>query len=358
MKVLFFYLLSLTACCSIAQFNDQKADSIYNLHFKNGEFMGNVLVAKSNKIIYSRSFGYTNIKDSVELFNTSVFYLASLTKPITASAVFLLEQRGVLNTSDLVSTHIPEFPAYRITINQLLSHTSGLGDMNEFVKTYADTTIKNTNKDILNAFVSHKPKLITEPGTKWFYSDLNYALLALLIERVSHKSYEDFIQTNFLNKVNSTLKIGEANLNYKIKHLTESYILQENGSLVTAQVSNKYNYTSYLGGIYGDGGFYGSILDYFKWTQAIQDTAIIKKSTLKKMLSPATFKNGKPVKTSWGSQVAYGWDTDINSKLGMNGNKGAQYLGYMGVVFTFPEEELTMIVLSTIETDSFWGIGS
>ena len=95
----------------------------------------------------------------------------------------------------------------------------------------------------------------------------------------------------------------------------------------------------------------------YHWSQTIDDTTIIENKFIDKIYRQATFLDGKPVKTAWGSGVAYGWETGINSGLGKNRAKGGQFIGYMGTVFHFPESGITMIVLSNVETDKFWGIG-
>ena len=138
--------------------------------------------------------------------------------------------------------------------------------------------------------------------------------------------------------------------------VTGYQINKQTKALENAQLLPSNYYTQYFSECYGDGGLYGSITDLYKWSTAIDNPKIL--SNAKAMYQPATFNSGELVKTSWGSNVAFGWDTDVNSDLGINGNKGGQFIGYMGVIYKFPETGYTMIVLSNIETDKFWEIGS
>ncbi len=333
-----------------SQFDSGKADSIFKHYFNDSVFMGNVLLAKDGKIVYINSFGYSDTEKKTPHTKNSIFYLASLAKPITASAIFMLEKQSKLNTNDDIQKYIPTFPTYGITIKQLLAHTSGFGDAVKLIKAYGDSTKSNTNADILSIVVNRKPKLTNKPGTVWEYSDINYILLACLIEKISGEKYEQYVQHNFLNKSNSNLKLHSIDPAYSQQFsCVGRYTLVDS----TLQKSNELvsnNYVKLISNCYGDGGYYGTIRDLYNWSESIDG--------LTAQFNPATFNDSSYVKTSWGSNVAYGWDTDINSAMGINGNKGAQFQGNMGVIFKFPETGITMIVLSNIETDEFWIIGA
>ncbi len=345
-----------TSC--FGQFNTQKADSIFNHYYEKGIFMGNVLLAKDGQIHYSKSFGYSDITYKTLHTENSTFYLASLAKPITASAIFLLEQQDKLQREDKVSKYLSSFPYPKTTINQLLTHTSGLGDLLELIRTHGDTTQINSNEDVLTIYATKQPSLLSEPGTKWFYSDINFLLLALIIEKQSKERYETFLYKHFFNPVESKIIAAptENEKTYFPKIVTGYQMHKQTKVLENAQLLSSNYYTKFISACYGDGGLYGSIIDLFKWSNAIDNPKILSNS--KEMYQPAVFNSKEYVKTSWGNNVAFGWDTDLKSDLGMNGNKGGQFMGYMGVIYKFPETGYTMIVLSNIETDQFWEIGS
>lgn len=335
---------------SFCQFNTSKADSIFKHYSDQGLFMGNVLLAKDGKIEYLNSFGFSNIDKQTYHTKKSTFYLASLAKPITASAIFLLEKEMKLNTNDQVEKYLPNFPKYGITIKQLLSHTSGFGDVIHLIKGFGDTTKTNNNNDILNIIISKSPALNNAPGTVWEYSDINYIILACLIEKVSGQKYESYIQNSFLGKSNSNLTLYSIDPKYsKNISCVERYTLIDSTLKKSNEITSN-NYVKLISNCFGDGGYYGTIKDFYKWSESINE--------LKNQFQPAYFNNNSYVKTSWGSNVAYGWDTDTNSSMGINGNKGGQFQGCMGVIFKFPDSGITMIVLSNIETDEFWTIGS
>jgi CubicO group peptidase (beta-lactamase class C family) len=193
------YILIL--CClinnfSFSQYNSSKSDSIFSSYANEKQYMGNVLVAKGKKIIYQNSFGYSDIDNKIKIDSNSIFYLASLAKPITASAILWLEQERKLNTRDKITKYL-KLPEYNLTIEHLLTHTSGFGDLYQTIKKYGDTNTVYGNKKLIKLIYKVKPKLESPIGSKWFYSDINYILLASIIERVSGERYEECIRNIF-----------------------------------------------------------------------------------------------------------------------------------------------------------------
>jgi len=358
-KIILVVLFLTFSIDNFGQYPINKIDSVLKKAFQHNSFMGCVLLAKNDSIFFNKNYGYENIRTNEQLTNQTVFYLASLAKPITAAAIFHLSQNGQLKINDKITKHLDGFPEYEITISQLLSHSSGIGDLFELIKEYGDTTKKNANKDLLHIFKKYNPKLKSVPGTTWHYSDINYVLLACIIEKVSKSSFETYINKHFLNKCDSKLKIMPLDLpSNRIKNLAIGYNIDSLGKMNEARKYPENGYLKCISKMKGDGGFYGSIIDLYKWTEIIDDTSIIEHISIKNTYIPARFNDSSFIKTSWGSNVAYGWDTNINCSLGVNGIKGAQLIGYMGVIFKFPESDITIIILSNLETDQFWGISS
>src|SRR5476651_1007307 len=142
----FFLLFLLLPFCAIAQQN--KIDPYMQAEFVNG-FIGNVLVAKDNTIIYQKSFGQRNLDSALLLDNHSVFELASTSKQFTAMGILLLEQKGKLKLNDTLRKFFPELPYYRVTIYQMLTHTSGLPDYMSEMKNKWDHHRIAFNKDMI-----------------------------------------------------------------------------------------------------------------------------------------------------------------------------------------------------------------
>jgi CubicO group peptidase (beta-lactamase class C family) len=158
-------------------------------------FNGAVIVAKDAEVIYQKCFGYADKKNNVLLTDTTSFQLASVSKVITATAVMLLIEKGLIKLDDTFASYFPEFPYYNITIKHLLSHRSGLPNYLYFLNDIV--TSKNrvlTNQEVLQLMVEKRPALYLQPNRAFNYCNTNYAMLALLIEKVSKKTFSNFLR--------------------------------------------------------------------------------------------------------------------------------------------------------------------
>ena len=156
-----------------------------------GQFSGSILVAEQGRIIYERGFGKADIKHNLVFTPDTPVYLASLTKQFTAMAVMMLAEQHKLSYGDPLSKYFPEFPSYaqKINIRNLLNHTSGIPD-------YVGIGVEHpglTNREVLNALIRQdSPRF--GPGEKFEYSNSNYVLLGLIIEKLSGEPYRVFLQ--------------------------------------------------------------------------------------------------------------------------------------------------------------------
>ncbi len=158
-------------------------------------FNGSVIVAKDAEIIYHKAFGFADKRNNVPLTDTTSFQLASVSKVITATAVMLLIEKGLIKLDDTFASYFPEFPYDKITVKHLLSHRSGLPNylyfLNDIV-TRQDRIL--TNREVLQLMVEKRPGLYLQPNRAFNYCNTNYALLALLIEKVSKKTFSNFLR--------------------------------------------------------------------------------------------------------------------------------------------------------------------
>ncbi|WP_394265603.1 serine hydrolase domain-containing protein [Bergeyella zoohelcum] len=130
--------------------------------------------------------------------SSTVFELASVSKQFTAMDIVLLEKQKKLKYDDKISRYIPELAFYgNITIQNLLHHTSGLPDYMELFEEKWDKTEFAVNQDIVNELAKYQPKLHFLPGEKYEYSNTGYALLGLIIEKVSKKSFGQFLSEHY-----------------------------------------------------------------------------------------------------------------------------------------------------------------
>ena len=174
-----------------------------------GNMIGTVLVARGGRILFRQSYGMANYELGVPNSSVTRYHIASVSKPFTAAAILQLQEQGHLSVSDKVSKYVPGFPnGERITLDHLLTHSSGIPDINgiEGIETF------ERSPHTLEQLVAKFARLPVEfaPGSKQSYSNSNYNLLALILEKVSGESYENYLRRHIFR---SEPEAGLANLN-------------------------------------------------------------------------------------------------------------------------------------------------
>jgi CubicO group peptidase (beta-lactamase class C family) len=308
----------------------------------NGQFNGNVLVAKGGKIIYHQSFGISNIDSDEPLQLNSQFRLASVSKPFTAMAIMILKERGKLDYEDKIIKYIPELPYPGITIRHLLNHTSGLPKYEDLCEQYWDLEHEKfldkkyaTNDDIIALLVEHHPEVLFKPLDRYEYSNTGYVLLASIVSRVSGETFEIFLKKNIFDPLNMTYSlVYSAIRDDPMPNRVYGYKLALNGSDF---LPNDFHYMS---GIAGDGAIYSTTGDLFKWDRALYTEKIVSKSILEEAFSPTILNNDKT------SNYGFGWgiDTCISGKKVMS--HGGGWIASRTWILREIEEDNTIILLT------------
>lgn len=169
-------------------------DSIFSSDFKRGVFNGCVAVSHHDTLIYQSALGFENIVCKKNLCNESVFQLASVSKMFTAVAVLKLVEQKKLGLKDNLQKHFPGFPYQNITVENLLSHTSGLPNYLYFYYHLPKNTDTLTNAAVLDLLIAQKPAAYFKPNRRFQYNNTNYVLLALLVEKISGQRFQDFVK--------------------------------------------------------------------------------------------------------------------------------------------------------------------
>lgn len=246
---------------------DKQIDAfMQKLHTRSG-FNGNVLVAKKGKIIYKNSFGWANylMRDSLSL--TSTFELASVSKPLTATGVMLLVQQGKLKLDQTVDEFLPDFPYENISIQNLLTHYSGLPNYIYFTDDlWKDKKKGMSNTDAIDLLIKHKPSPYSKPGIRHHYNNSNYMLLAAIIEKVSKQTFTVFMQENVFRPA------GMKNTAVLSKAEYEKIPTDVVGHDKIWRRSVAQNFHD---GPVGDKGIYSTIEDLFLFDRALHDGRIL-----------------------------------------------------------------------------------
>jgi len=237
-KIFHLCLLILIAIPVFGQSKQQAIDAFFTALAKNQQFSGNILVIEKNKIVYEKSFGYTDYTTQSPITPGITFPIASITKILTATAILQLSEKGRLTITDPVTQYLPEFPYPAITLKHLLSHTSGLPPYNAFFDKYRKENPAKifTNKDFIHGMLANKQPLIYQPGEKGNYDNINFIVLALVVEKVSGMDYKNYIEKNILRPAgmyNTVLfplpeQFNTAQIkNYAVEQIAETYGLPD-----------------------------------------------------------------------------------------------------------------------------------
>jgi CubicO group peptidase (beta-lactamase class C family) len=265
---LFIQLTTLTV--SIGQTKTEQIDQLMNLYSEYGQFNGSVLVADAGKVIYKKGFGMANMEWNIPNQSDTKHRLGSVTKQFTSLLVLQLAEQGKLKLDAPISTYLQNYPKAsgdRITIHHLLTHTSGIPNYTSFPNFIKELSINPYNPEAFVKVFADLPLEFT-PGEKFAYSNSGYFLLGYIIEKVSGKTYEQFLQENILTplKMNST---GFDHHETILKNRASGY--EKNGT--------NYTNASYLDLSipYAAGALYSTVDDLYLWDQALYSDQLLSK---------------------------------------------------------------------------------
>ncbi|WP_106792917.1 serine hydrolase [Aquimarina sp. Aq78] len=311
-------------------------------------FNGVILVAKKGKITFKKAYGLKDREQNIPNIVDTKFPIGSVTKQFTAMLIMQLVEEGVLKLEDSVSTHLPYFPkelGNKITIHQLLSHTSGLPHYEGILKTgiTQDAFISTAYTPRELAILVGKVKLAYTPGTTFYYSSLGYMLLGAILEEVSKKPFSELLETKI------TKPLGLKNTGYEtnefIKNETAkgySFIEDETFRMIFMKYGGNFNNVPFRdqSNIYATGGIHSTVDDLFIWSEAIKTNKLLSATYTKKMLTPN--KHG----------YCYGWIRnwddliERNTKIKMYTHGGALH-GHRSSINMY-DDDTTIIFLSNI----------
>jgi len=347
MKRIFFLIVFLAAGPRFALGSDamtEKIDAIFTSAGLSAERAPGAaaMVIKDGRILFQGGYGVTDLHSLSKINAHTNFRLASVTKQFTAMAIMLLVHDGKLRYEDRLTDIFPDFPDYgrAITIRHLLNHTSGLEDYEDLMP-QPDPSVPVEQVQIQDAGVLDllKQQKGTKfaPGSKWAYSNSGYVLLGLIVQKVSGKSFPDFLH----DRIFAPLKMNN----------TVAYVRGRN------TVSNRAFGHSLVAGAWketdqsptsatlGDGGVYSSLEDLAKWDRALRQNKLLSRRELQAALAPVAVPEGQPTEPD-GSPAAYGFGWFLNPYKGRN--RMWHYGGTMGfrtAIQRFEKESLTIVIL-------------
>ncbi len=341
-KILFLNFLFLGQILFAQTKNDKLAELMKTYHNYN-MFDGAVLVAENGKIIYKEAFGLANREWNIPNTTDTKFMIGSISKPLTATLMLILVQKGLVNLDKTVEDYLPEFkhkPAAKITIKQLLSHTSGMPNYDtikdffprisrqaftraEYIKIYGDSAL---------AFKS---------GTRYMYSSWGYFTLGYIIEKVTGKSYEQAMKEEIFDKLQ--MKNSGSYMHTKIIPNRASGYDYGLGDYVSADFRDQTN-------TMGTGDIYTTVDDLFKLHIALTNNTLLNKQLTTEMFTPGI----RP------AQYGYGWFNQnfkftATDSIKVNYHLGSTE-GFIAFYLRIPETNSMVVILCNSAPTDFFGI--
>ncbi|MGZ5453590.1 MAG: serine hydrolase [Candidatus Aminicenantales bacterium] len=307
-----------------------KIDAIMAGIYKPGEPGAAIIVRKDGQTVFRKGYGTADLELGVPIEPDMVFRLGSITKQFTAVSILMLAQEGKLGLQDEITKFLPDYPKQgkRITVEHLLTHTSGIQsytDMPEWLPLWRkDFTVKE-----LIDFFKDKPMQF-EPGRSWAYSNSGYILLGAIIEKVSGKTYEEFVTEKIfkpLGMKGSTYGSAERIIPRRIP----GYQAGKSGFVNAPYLSMTQPYAA--------GSLLSSVDDLAVWSDAVFAGKLVRKEWLDKAFTPYTLANGES--TGYG----YGWLVgDFAGHRSIEHGGGIN--GFSTYEMTLPEDRIFVAILT------------
>lgn len=346
-RTILFVTITLISALAVGQKNKQ-LDSLFSSLYSKNMFNGNVLIADKGKIIFEKSYGIANEETKQKLNSKTIFELASVSKQFTAMGIVLLEKQGKVTYDDIISKYIPELSFYgNISIRNLLHHTGGLPDYMELFEEKWDKTKFATNQDIVNELEKYKPEAVFQPGEKYEYSNTGYALLGLIIEKVSGKTFGQFLEEKIFHPLGmkNTFVYRSRFEPKQVKNYALGYVSNDlNGKVLTNSFGKEF-YTYYLDGIVGDGMVNSTAGDLLKWDRALYTDKLI--NSKDKELVFNSVKTEEGTETNYG----FGWAIGNSEKYGKIVNHSGGWAGYITFIERHLDTDKTIIILQNNSTE-------
>ncbi len=289
-------------------------------------------ISRNGQVIFSKAWGMADLEHNIPLSAQSIIEAGSVSKQFTAAAILLLEQQGKLSLEDDVRKYIPELPdyGYPIKLRHMMRHTSGLRDWGSiaFLTGWPRSTKFYANGDALEIMARQK-QLNNKPGAEFIYSNSNYNLFAIIVQRVSGMSLADFTRKYIFEPAGMTHTQWRDTPNRIVHNRAIAYALTANG--FETNMPNEY--------VYGNGGLLTTTEDLLKWNDFYLQGKLGTASLLSKQIKTEPFNNGL--------MGDYGAGLFIQSVMGQPviTHSGAT-ASYRANLETFPELHLSIAWLS------------
>ena len=337
MKKYFILLVFCTyALLSFGQLKEsQEIDSIFKQWSKRNVPGGAIGIIKDGELMYSKGYGIADLEHDIKIRPSSVFNICSISKEFVSFSLLLLEEQGKINLDDTVQTYLPDFPEYDapLTIRHLINHTSGVRDVKKLIQLKGKNILDNLEPEEVYALIKHQKALEFSPGDKFAWSNSDYFILSMIIEKISGQSLKTFTQEHIFGPLGMKSTLFYDDNTELIKNRVFSYH-KKNAADGFDNVIMRFH-------LVGSFGAYSTIEDLFLWDQNFYNNKLGKggQKIIKKMHEEGLLNNGE--------SSDYAHSVMINNYKGLKTVRhGGSFAGYRSVILRFPDEKVSVIILA------------
>lgn len=312
----------------------ESLDSFIENYAKENKFNGSILVQKDSLVLYQNSYGIADRRFNIPIKNNTKYKIASITKAFTAVLILQLRDNKKINLDETIDQYLSEYKgeaSSKVTIHQLLNHTSGMRQIDTisslnsaFRNGLGYLQRPNTSDQLLKLF--EKDKLVNEPSKNWDYNNFEYVVLGKIIEKIYNQSYDEVLK----NKILKPLKMentGVIHTDEIINNLASTYFIGEDPNKLMPDLP------VYMENWYASGSLYSCTKDLIKFSNAIFHENFITKESLDLMLRPGLNEYG------YGVWIRGNGDLKVMERFG-------SIMGANSVWTQFLNKNITVILLS------------
>ncbi|NWL00689.1 penicillin-binding protein [Flavobacterium collinsii] len=318
-----------------------RINHFYNKNWPNNNMNGSFLVAKNGQILFERYNGFANKNEGTKITPETPVQIASVSKVLTATAILKLVNAGKIELDQKVNTILKTFPYEECTIRMLLSHRTGMRNYAYFTdrdKSIWDRHNQLTNKDILNILATKDIGLESRTGTRFSYCNTNYAMLALIIEKITGLSYKEAM----------------SEMIFKPLEMKNTYVFDDDKDRKKIVPSYKGNGVEigfdYLDNVYGDKNVFSTARDLLKFDRARQSPDFLKPELLKQVYTG--YSNERKGTKNYGLGIRMiNWETGQNFYF-----HNGWWHGNTSSYITLMNEGVTIIALSNKMTRNTYAV--
>lgn len=338
-------LLLLLIACLLPQSLHAQAEtpeSFIATYAEEHDFNGSILVEKKGEVTYAKSFGLANRSFNVPNTNQTKYKIASITKVFTSVLILQLYEQGKIDLSKTIRTYLPDYAgegADKVTIHQLLNHTSGITNFDQVTSVEAAIAsglptyqTPYTSDQLLAKFCSGK--LVHEPGKVFDYNNADYIVLGKIIERLSGAPYEQVLQEKILRplRMKSSGMLRQSDV---IEGLAPTYFYRDDLKALANDLP------VYLENWYASGSMYSTAQDVLAFANALFGLKLLKKETLALMVTPGLDDYGYGL---------WSYETKVGDKKHRVVKRPGQIMGAQTQLYHFLDDDVTVIILSNTGT--------